>query len=109
MANDTGFNVDYLRDILPYEPQPAFYSSAPFGGGFSPASQQYWAGQYGNVMNQYEGERGRMMKRGEDPYSMTFLDYLEKYPWTERYTALSPAMRPGGRTARFTPSARRLF
>ena len=118
MANGSG---NFWQDfVLPYEPQAAYYSAAPFGGGataaspfgggFSPASQSYWSGQYGNVMNQYQGELGRAMRRGdEDPYRMKFTDFLEDYPWTERYTALGPRQRPGGSTARFAPSARRMY
>ena len=41
---------------------------------------------------------------------MSFTDYLEQYPWTQRYTALGPSMRPGGRgTSRFAPSARYMY
>lgn len=105
MPEDLNFWQDYA---LQASPQAAYYSSAPFGGGYSPASQQYWSGQYGNVMNQYAGELGRSMRAGEAP-TMTFTDYLEQYPWTERYTAMSPTMRPGGRTSRYTPAARRYY
>ena len=95
MANGNGnFWQDY---VLGYEPQAAYYSAAPFGtgasaaspfgGGFSPASQSYWSGQYGTVMNQYLGEAGRAMRRGEEP--------------TQSFT--------GGSTARFAPSARRMY
>ena len=74
---------------LEANPEAAFYSAAPFGlgsytagnpfggttygeagqpgaaGGFSPAAQTYWAGQYGNIQRQYLGELGRAMRRGE--------------------------------------------
>ena len=105
--------------VLPYEPQAQYYSAAPFGGGattdspfgggYAPAAQQYWAGQYGNVMNQYMGQIGQMMKGGQDPTTLNFQDYLDKYPWTQRYTALGPGMRPGGRTSRYAPTPQRFF
>jgi len=113
--NGSNFWQDY---ILPYEPQVAYYSAAPFGGGttqaspfgegFSPAAQQYWSGQYGNVYNQFMGDVGRSYRRGEEP-AMSFVDYLDQYPFTERYTALGPQMRPGSRTARFSPATRYIY
>jgi len=109
---------DWLEDF----PQEAYYSAAPFGsaidagptaaspfgGGFAPAAQQYWSGQYGNVVNQYMGQWGRSLRAGQKP-SMTFTDFLEQYPWTQRYSALSPRMRPGGTTSRFAPAVRRMY
>ena len=131
MPQDTGnFWQDY---VLPYEPELAYYSAAPFGtrataaspfgqatydpsgqvtgavGGFSPAAQNYWSGQYGNVMREFMGEAGRAMKRGTDPTDLSFEDFLEQYPWTQRYSALGPRLRPGGGTARFNPAARYMY
>jgi hypothetical protein len=117
MPDDWGnFWKDYA---LPYEPQAAYYSAAPFGtgataatpfgGGYSPAAQGYWSGQYGNVMNQFMGQAGRRMRAGEDPSSLSFVDYLEEYPWTERYTSMSPRLRAGGATSRFNPAARYMY
>ncbi|MAH45277.1 hypothetical protein CMI37_05585 [Candidatus Pacearchaeota archaeon] len=115
MPEDFNFWQDYA---LEGSPEAAYYSAAPFGtgmsaaspfgGGAAPAAQQYWSGQYGNVMNQYVGELGRSMRAGEAP-TMTFTDYLQQYPWTQRYSAMSPAMRPGGRTSRYAPAARRYY
>ena len=116
MANGNG---DFWQEyVLGFEPEAAYYSAtpfgtgataaSPFGGGFSPASQSYWSGQYGTVMNQYLGEAGRAMRRGEEP-TQSFTDFLGQYPWTERYTALTPRGRPGGSTARFVPSTRRMY
>ena len=105
---------DFLEDI----PEAAYYSAAPFGagpsaaspfgGGYAPAQQRYWSGQYGNVANQYMGQMGRSLRAGQAP-SMTFTDYLAQYPWTQRYSALSPAMRPGSTTSRFAPAVRRIY
>jgi hypothetical protein len=115
MPENQNFWQEY---VLPYEPQAAYYSAAPFGAGastgspfgegYAPAAQQYWSGQYGNVMNQYMGSMGRSMRAGQEP-EMSFVDYLEQYPWTQRYTALSPAMRPGGSTSRFAPGTSRMY
>jgi hypothetical protein len=109
---------DFFSDWLESDPRFAYYSSAPFGGeitsgspfggGYSPAAQNYWSGQYGNVVSQYEGEMGRSIRAGEMP-SLTFTDFLTNYPWTERYTSLGPGMRPGGRSSRFSPSTRFVY
>ena len=110
----------FWQDYLEAEPQAAYYSAAPFGGGttaaspfgggFAPAAQQYWLGQYGNVMRQWSGEAGRKMRKGKDPLSGTsFVDFLEQYPWTQRYSALSPRQRPGGSISRFSPAARYMY
>ena len=104
-SNGSNFWQDY---VLPYAPQAAYYSASPFGGESSPAAQQYWSGQYGNVHNQFMGELGRSYRRGEEP-TMSFVDYLDQYPFTERYTALGPQMRAGGSTGRFAPSARYMY
>jgi hypothetical protein len=114
---ETSFWQDYFSQG--YEPEAAYYSAepfgsrataaSPFGGGYAPAAQQYWSGQYGNVMNQFRGEVGRRMEAGDDPFGMTFVDFLEQYPWTQRYTALSPRQRPGGGTSRFNPAARYMY
>ena len=116
--------------VLPHAPEEAYFSAAPFGsrattgnpfgreiagqpttatGGFAPAAQDYWSGQYGNVMRQFMGEAGRKMKAGEDPTTMSFTDFLEEYPWTQRYSAMSPRLRPGGTISRFSPSARYMY
>ena len=129
---------EFLQSYLRESPELAYYSAKPFGagythdemplakaanpwgasqfdvegrqvqGGYSPAQQQYWSSQYGNVRNQFLGEMGRQLKEGQTP-SMSFSDYLEKYPWTQRYTSLGPSMRPGARQSRFAPAARYMY
>jgi hypothetical protein len=94
----------FLEDV----PEAAYYSAAPFTGGMSPAQRQYWSGQFGNIQNQYMGALGQQMRRGEMP-TLQFTDFLENLPWTERYTALSPRLRPGSGTTRFNPGVRRYF
>jgi len=94
----------FLEDV----PEAAYYSAAPFTGGMTPTQRQYWSGQYGNIQNQYMGALGQQMRAGQRP-SMQFTDFLETYPWTERYTALSPRLRPGAGTTRFSPGVRRYF
>lgn len=110
-----GFLNFDISDISPLEraatlestPQMAYFSSTPFQGGSSPMQQQYWGSQYGNVFNQYQGSLGTALRSGETAPS--FLQFLESKPWTERYTSLSPSLRPGGGTRRFNPTARHMY
>lgn len=108
----------FWRDALEYEPQAAYFSAAPFGGratsvspfggGYGAPAQRYWSGQYSNVMNQFLGQAGRRMRAGESPESLSFTDYLEQYPWTERYSSISPLLRDR-QTSRFNPATRFMY
>ena len=114
MPSSWGDILDNIGDFSAYQleatPSLAYFSASPFSDNTSQAQQQYWQGQYGNVQSQYMGELGRRMKatNGEDP-SLRFVDYLEEYPWTERYTSMSPRLRAGGATSRFNPAARYMY
>ena len=50
---------------------------------------------------------GTALRSGDTAPS--FLQFLESTPWTERYTSLSPSLRPGGGTRRFNPTARYMY
>ena len=100
----SGFERAYT---LEQTPSLAYFSSTPFQGGFSPVQQQYWSGQYGDVINQYQGELGSAFRTGGTAPS--FLQYLEDVPWTERYASLSPSLRPGGGSRRFNPTVRHMY
>ena len=102
------FGRDYWQTDPSTQAERAPSQTFVEAGGYAPAAQRYWSGQYGNVMNQYMGTVGKSLREGEFP-SLTFTDYLGQYPWTERYTALSPAMRQGGGISRFAPSVRRMY
>ena len=106
---DTGWVVGVnmaTGNILEFNPEWAYYSSAPFqeGKGFSPMQNQYWRGQYGDVWDEYLGSLGAAEKRGQDAPLWT--SFLEDMPWTQRYTALGPSLRPGGSTRQYSPSVR---
>ena len=121
--------TDLWSQILEASPETAYYSASPFGqysqrnpwggsefvqggegvtqGGYSPVQQQYWSGQYGNVYNQYAGALGSAIRQGQEAPSFT--NFLSDMPWTERYTALSPSLRPGGSFRRFNPATRYMY
>ena len=99
--------IDFGQYQLEATPQLAYFSSAPFQGGISPAQKKYWSGQYGNVYNQYAGALGSAIRQGQE--APTFTNFLKNMPWTERYTALSPALRPGSSFRRFNPATRYMY
>ena len=92
---------DFSDYMLESSPAMAYFSAAPFQGTSSPAQRQYWGSQYGNISNEYAGALGTALKQGTEAPS--FVDLLSETPWTERYTSLSPALRPGGSFRRFAP------
>ena len=100
-------DIDFTSYQLEADPKAAYFSAAPFQGASSPAQKKYWEGQFGNVYNQYSGAVGSALKEGREAPS--FVDYLSQTPFTERYTALSPAMRPGSSFRRFNPSTRYMY
>ena len=111
MANN-GFadfmpDIDFTSYMLQSDPKAAYFSSAPFQGASSPAQRQYWQGQFGNVFNQFQGAFGSALRNKEE--TPTFMSFLRDNPFTERYTALSPSMRPGSGTKRFNPGTRYMY
>jgi len=100
-------NIDFDQYTLETDPRMAYFSASPFQGGYSPKQQQYWSGQFGNVYNQYAGALGSSLRGGTEAPS--FVNFLSDMPWTQRYTALSPALRPGSSFRRFSPTTRYLY
>ena len=101
---------DWGDFLLAENPQWAYFSSSPFTTstqqGFSPAQQQYWQGQYGNVWNRYMGEVGSATKAGQDP--MSFTNYLEDMPFSQQYYQNVQPQQRGGST-RFNPTTRFVY
>ena len=96
--------------LLAENPQWAYFSSSPFTTGsqegFAPAQQNYWRGQYGNVLNRYLGELGSSTK--EQGTLGGFKEYLEDMPWTQMYYQnTTPGQR--GRQGRYSPSTRFMY
>ena len=107
MAWEDFLNSSFNEYMLEAEPSMAYFSSAPFQGGYSPAQQQYWGSQAGNVWSEYQGQEGSALRGMGEP--TTFTSFLEDMPWTERYSSLSPSLRPGGGSRRFNPTARYMY
>ena len=103
LDNNNFFN-QYMLEVTP---SLAYFSAAPFQGQTSAAQRQYWSGQFGNVTNQYMGALGTAIRAGQEGPSFT--RFLEDMPWTEKYTALSPRLRPGSDFRRFSPQTRYMY
>jgi len=95
---------DFSEYMLETTPAMAYFSAAPFQGTSGPAQRQYWGSQYGNIANEYAGAWGTALRTGGQ--APTFTEFLEDMPWTERYTSLSPSLRPGGSFRQFAPQTR---
>jgi len=109
MANNyMGSNNPFI-DYLELEPRAAYYSS-PSGMSFSGGStgrRRHYQNQFQDVYNQFLGALGSQIRQGGEP-TMRWTDYLESYPFTERYAALPP--QQAGRSRRqFNPSTRHIY
>jgi len=118
MATNRDFGAfdDFFEAVLESEPQTAYMGALgrqQMPQGYSAPMQQraqdYWRGQMSDVYNQYLGLKGQEISQRKDPSQWTsFTDYLEKFPFTQRYSALSPYER-GMSTRRFAPSTRHIY
>ena len=109
MATNYWGNNNPFMDYLEYEPTAAYYSSprgTSFSGG-SPGRRRYYQNQFQDVYNEFLGALGSQIRQGGEP-TMRWTDYLESYPFTERYAALPP-QQAGRTTARFNPSTRHIY
>ena len=88
---------DPNRAISPWEDEPEARQSMMFGNpyGSSPGSRRYFQGQFQNIYSDFLGRQGRALQGGQLP-SQTFTQFLQQYPFTQRYAALPPELT--GRT-----------
>ena len=86
--------------------KPGMAQSEMFGRPFgtSPASRRYFQGQFQNVYNEFLGQQGRALQGGQIP-SQTFSQFLDQFPFTQRYSALPPEMSGRGISV-FAPRVR---
>ena len=115
MANENTF-ADFYDTMLEAEPQTAFMGAVgreTFGRSLpDPTLDRARAGfrnQFSDVYNQYLGQRANQMRSRTDPSQLsTFSSFLEDYPFTQRYSAMTPYQR-GTSRSRFSPSTRFIF
>jgi|TARA_Y100000593_G_C4304126_1_gene334893 hypothetical protein len=97
------------RNFLESTPTAAYYSS-PTGREFgtrSPNRQRFFQESFQDIYNQYLGELGSKARQNQIS-PLRFADYLERDPFTERYSALSPIQR-GIYSQQFSPSTRFIY
>jgi hypothetical protein len=103
MAEDD-FGVDPY-DLLDYSPRESFFSfvneqqSAP--------QRRYFQNQFQDIQNQYLGQLGQSLRRGEVA-DQSFTDFLGGFNFGDRYRGLPPSMR-GALASRFAPSVQTFF
>ena len=97
------------RNFLESTPTAAYYSS-PTGREFgtrSPNRQRFFQESFQDIYNQYLGELGSKARQNQIS-PLRFADYLERDPFTERYTAMTPQSR-GEYSQQYNPRTRFLF
>ena len=77
--------------------KPGIAQSEMFGNPFgtSPASRRFFQGQFQNLYDEFLGQQGRALQGGQMP-AQNFQQFLQGFPFTQRYSALPPEMT--GRT-----------
>ena len=96
-------------NFLERTPTAAYYSS-PTGMAFSTASpnrRRFFQDSFQDIYNQYLGELGSRARQGEIS-PLKFAVYLERDPFTERYSRLSPTQR-GIYSQDYSPSTRFIY
>ena len=102
-----------------------------FGG--TPNQRNFFNTQFENIYNEYEGILGAGLKRGQQlgqsfneavDYAPTFSEFLSRqeysptgsslinpsgFSFSDRFSALPPALRPGADRRRFAPNVRFQF
>lgn len=98
----------FWKKLLEGEPEALYHSFRPqYGRGqgrFRPGQERYFKGQFGDVWNEYLGKLGQQIRGGQEP-SLQFSNFLEAFPWANRYSSLPPELR-GETNRRFAPPVR---
>jgi len=99
--NEFGFGSDFFSDVLEESPRASFFS---FVNQQNQPQQRFFQNQFQTIQNEFLGNLGQQLREGNQP-SQTFTDFLSDFPFSERFSALPPALR-GALTNRFAPSIR---
>ena len=96
----------YLQDF----PKRTYFSyqDEPGGGfGRSPNQRRYYQKSFDRIYNQFLGTLGTAARQGITPNQpgAQWTDFLEAFPFTERYASLPPQLR-GTSSSRFAPFTR---
>ena len=125
------FDGNPFRSYLGDVPQAAYFSfQDQFGqtprGVTSPGQRQYFQNQFQNIHNQFMGQLGEQLRRGQAP-TRQFTDFLSEripqggrtegvpvaptrpIPFAERFASLPPILRGDYSASRLSPRGRFLF
>ena len=91
--------------FLDSQPQATFYSTLPTD--MNPVQRQASGDVYNQAIQDYYGELGRRIRQGQAP-TMQFQEYLEQFPYTQRFSQATQRSRDMARQ-RISPRTRRLF
>ena len=94
-----GATPEQISDWAPRDTYFAFGSE--FGRGAK--KRDYFKNEFQPIYNEYLGERQRSLLSG-DPLDnqQSFLNFLGKLPFNDRFSSLPPSVR-GGQRSRFAP------
>jgi|TARA_Y100000310_G_scaffold150256_1_gene149735 hypothetical protein len=118
-------------DFFDFEPEIAYRGALKQFGG-TPNQRAFFNTQFENIYNEYEGILGAGLKRGQElgqsfdlakSYAPTFSEFLSRqeysptggafspnsFSFSDYFSALPPALRPGADRRRFAPNVRFQF
>ena len=92
------FFQDAFQRLLEEQPRLPFQALT---SGFQPPMRRFFESQFDDIMNEFRGQQGKQIQRGEDP-TLQFTDFLGGLDFPGRYQATPPLMAGRG-TGRFVP------
>ena len=119
-------------DFFDFEPEITYRGALKQFGG-TPNQRAFFNTQFENIYNEYEGILGAGLKRGQQlgqsydlakSYAPTFSEFLSRqeysptgsllfnpgsFSFSDRFSSLPPALRPGADRRRFAPNVRFQF
>jgi len=103
------FNAQFpFMEFLEEDPGTrAGYFSFQDRFGQSPTQRNWFENQFSNIRNEFLGTLGQQIRQGQTPNAQ-FTDFLQAFPFSQRFSALPPSMR-GAATSRFAPQTRFFF
>jgi hypothetical protein len=91
MATNNFLNENLFSRFLEDVPRAAYFSlDKPMGQ--SPREKRFFQNQFQDIQNEYIGDLGRQIRSGQPP-TLQWTDFLDKFPFSERYAAMPPQYR----------------
>ena len=81
----------YLTGFLNDNPETGFQSRVNELS--NRRKQSFYRGRFGDVYAGFEGQQGSMARRGGDPTTVTWENYLDTSPWLKEFGLQSPEAR----------------